>query len=91
MSVWLSRFARAPLRGQTWLNLPYVLLAFPTGLAYSIVLVVGISCGAALAVVVVVVGILLATLAAWRAMAALERGLARASRACRPTRRPPRR
>jgi signal transduction histidine kinase len=77
VSVWLSRFIQAPLRGQTWRNLAYVLLAFPTGVAYFIVLVVGISTGAALAVVVVGIGILLATLAAWRAMAALERGLAR--------------
>ena len=77
MSVWLSRLAAAPLRRRTWLNLAYVLLAFPTGVAYFIVLVLGISLGAALAVVVVGIGILLATLAAWRAMAALERGLAR--------------
>jgi signal transduction histidine kinase len=77
VSVWLSRFARAPRRGQTWLNLAYVLLAFPTGVAYFVVLVIGISLGAALAVIVVGIGILLATLAAWRAMAALERGLAR--------------
>ena len=77
MSVWLSRFAGVPLRGQTWLNVTYVLLAFPMGLAYFIVLVVGISVGAALAILIVGIGILLATLAAWRAMAAVERGMAR--------------
>jgi signal transduction histidine kinase len=47
------------------------------GLAYFIVLVVGISVGAALAILIVGIGILLATLAAWRAMAAVERGMAR--------------
>jgi len=77
VSVWLSRFAGVPLRGQTWLNVAYVLLAFPTGLVYFLVLVVGISVGAALAILVVGIGILLATLAAWRAMAAVERGMAR--------------
>jgi signal transduction histidine kinase len=77
VSVWLSRFVRVPLRGQTWLNAAYVLLAFPTGLAYFIVLVVGISVGVALAVVIVGLGILAATLAAWRGMAGAERGLAR--------------
>jgi signal transduction histidine kinase len=77
VSVWLSRFAGVVLRGQTWLNLAYLLVAFPTGLAYFIVLVVGISLGVALAVLVIGVGILIVTLAAWRAMAAIERGLAR--------------
>jgi signal transduction histidine kinase len=77
VSVWLSRFAGVPLRGQTWLNVAYVLLAFPMGLAYFIVLVVGLSVGAALAILIVGIGILLATLAAWRAMAAVERGMAR--------------
>ena len=72
MSDWPSRFAGAVLRGQTWLNLAYLLLAFPTGLVYFIVLVVGISLGVALAILVVGLGILLATLAAWRGMAAVE-------------------
>jgi putative sensor protein/putative autotransporter adhesin-like protein len=77
VSVWLSRFAGVVLRGQTWLNVGYLLLAFPTGLAYFIVLVIGLSLGAALAVLVIGLGILIVTLAAWRAMAAIERGLAR--------------
>ena len=77
MSAWLARFLRVPLGGQTWLNTGYVLLAFPTGLAYFVVLVVGISVGVALAVVIVGLGILAATLAAWRGMAGIERALAR--------------
>jgi signal transduction histidine kinase len=77
VSAWLSRFLRVPLSGQTWLNTGYVLLAFPTGLAYFIVLVVGISVGVALAVVIIGLGILAATLAAWRGMAGIERALAR--------------
>jgi len=77
VSAWLARFLRVPLGGQTWLNTGYVLLAFPTGLAYFVVLVVGISVGVALAVVIVGLGILAATLAAWRGMAGIERALAR--------------
>jgi signal transduction histidine kinase len=77
VSNWAARFAGVVLRPQTWLNVAYLLLAFPLGLGYFIVLVVGVTTGAALAVVVVGLGILLATLAAWRGMAAIERGVAR--------------
>ncbi|HWM12425.1 MAG TPA: sensor histidine kinase [Solirubrobacteraceae bacterium] len=77
MSTWAARFARVVLRPQTWLNLAYLLAAFPLGLAYFIVLVVGVSVGAALAILVVGLGILLALLVAWRGMAAIERGVAR--------------
>jgi hypothetical protein len=77
MSGWPARFAGVVARPQTWRNLAYLLLAFPTGLVYFVVLVVGISSGVALAIVVVGLGILIVTLAAWRAMAAVERGLAR--------------
>ncbi len=77
MSGLPSRFARVVLRGQTWLNVGYLLLAFPTGLAYFVVLVVGITLGASLAILLIGLAILLATLAAWRGMAALERILAR--------------
>jgi signal transduction histidine kinase len=75
---WPARFARVALNGQTWLNVAYLLIAFPTGLAYFIVLVVGIALGVSLAVIVVGLGILLAVLAAWRGFAAIERALARA-------------
>jgi signal transduction histidine kinase len=78
VSSWPARFVGVVTRPQTWLNLLYLLLAFPLGLAYFVVLVVGVSTGAALAVLVVGLGILLATLAAWRGMAAIERGVARA-------------
>ncbi len=78
MSSWAARFAGVVARPQTWLNLLYLLLAFPLGLAYFVVLVVGVSTGAALAVLIIGLGILLATLAAWRGMATIERALARA-------------
>jgi signal transduction histidine kinase len=76
--AWPARFARVALRAQTWLNLAYLLAAFPTGLGYFVVLVVGIVLGVSLAVIVVGVGILIAVLAAWRGFAAIERALARA-------------
>jgi len=78
VTKWLARFAGTAVRPQTWLNVLYLLVAFPLGLAYFIVLVVGASVGAALAVLVIGLGILLATLVASRAMAAIERGAARA-------------
>ena len=78
MSKWLARFARAPRRPQTWLNLVYLLTALPLGVAYFVVLVAGVSIGVALAVILVGLLILLATLAATRGMAAVERGAARA-------------
>jgi len=78
VSPWVRRFLGVALRPQTWLNTAYLLLAFPFGLAYFVVLVVGVSVGAALAVLVVGLAILLATLAASRGMAAIERGIARA-------------
>ena len=77
MISWAARFAGVVLRPQTWLNLVYLLAAFPLGLAYFVVLVVGVSIGAALAVLIVGLGILLAMLVAWRGMAAIERGAAR--------------
>jgi signal transduction histidine kinase len=78
VSTWPARFAGVVTRPQTWLNLAYLVLAFPFGLAYFVFLVIGVSVGAALAVLVVGLGILLATLAATRGMAAIERGMARA-------------
>jgi signal transduction histidine kinase len=77
VSAWPSRFVGVVVAGQTWLNLGYNLLAFPTGLVYFLVLVVGIALGVSLAIIVVGLAILLGTLAAWRGMAAVERGLAR--------------
>jgi signal transduction histidine kinase len=78
VSVWPSRFGGVVLRGQTWLNIAYLLVGFPLGLTYFLVLVLGLALGVALAILVVGLAILLATLAAWRAMAAVERGAARA-------------
>ena len=61
---------------QSYLNLIYVLLAFPTGLAYFIALVVGISLGLGLAVICVGLPILIATFFMASGAVAVERSLA---------------
>jgi len=61
---------------QTYKNLLYLLLAFPPGLAYYVVLVVSFSLGIALSVLVVGLGILLVAVVGPRLVASFERGLA---------------
>ena len=66
---------RAFIRRQTYLNLAYLLLAFPLGLAYFVLLVVGLTVGFALVLTLVGIPVLLAVhLAAW-ALMNLERWL----------------
>jgi len=69
-------FVGVPARTQTYRNLLYLALAFPLGLAYFLVLATGFSLGAGLAITVVGVPILLATLAAARLLANVEAALA---------------
>ncbi len=64
--------------GQTYRNLLYLLLAFPLGLAYFVVLTVALSLGVGLAIFVVGVGLLLATVIGLRWVADVERRLANA-------------
>jgi hypothetical protein len=61
---------------QTYKNLLYLLLAFPLGVVYYVFLVVGFSLGVGLAVLVVGLGILLATVIGVRLIASFERRLA---------------
>ena len=72
----LSKFFGVVLRGQTYLNALYLLLAFPLGLFYFVFLVTGLSLG--LATIIIWVGLLVLTsvLAGWYAMLALEREMA---------------
>lgn len=60
---------------QTYRNLAYLLLAFPLGMIYFVVLTVGFSLGVALSVVLVGVGILVATVIGLRHVADFERRL----------------
>src|ERR687894_661399 len=73
----LTRLASVAWDPQSYRNLLYLLLALPLGIAYVTVLAVGLSAGAGLAVILVGLVLLLATVFALRAMAAVERLLAR--------------
>lgn len=63
---------------QTYRNLLYLLLAFPLGLVYFVVLVFGFAAGVGLAVLGIGLGILFGTLLAARLLASFERWLANA-------------
>ena len=73
----LTRVASVAWDPQSYRNLLYLLLALPLGIAYVTVLAVGLSAGAGLAVILIGLVLLLATVFALRAMAAVERTLAR--------------
>jgi hypothetical protein len=72
----LVRFFGVIARGSTYLNLLYVLLAFPLGLFYFIFLVVGLSLGLSLLIILVGILVLLIVFAGWLAFGAFERQMA---------------
>jgi hypothetical protein len=72
----LSKFFGVAVRGQTYLNLVYLFLAFPLGLFYFILLVTGFSLGFGLLIFWVGVFILAGMFVAGRACAAFESRLA---------------
>jgi signal transduction histidine kinase len=61
---------------QTYLRMAYLLLAFPLGTMYFIVIVTGLSAGFGLAIVIVGFPVLVLTLLIWLLFARIERGLA---------------
>jgi hypothetical protein len=73
----VKRFFGVIVRGQSWLNVLYLLLAFPLGMFYFIFLTVGLSMGIGMAIVWVGIPILLVMVAAWWGFAAFERIQAR--------------
>lgn len=76
VGYYLRRVFGVVARGETYLNLLYLLLAFPLGLFYFITLVVGFSLGFSLVILLVGILILLIMLAVWIGFAAFERQLA---------------
>ncbi|MEM7335325.1 MAG: sensor domain-containing protein [Chloroflexota bacterium] len=74
-SQWAKHFAIFREK-QTWKNLLYLMLAFPLGLAYFIISVVGASVGIGLLIIWIGLFILLALFGVWWGMAAFERQLA---------------
>jgi len=71
-----KHFFNVVSEGQTYLNLIYLFLCFPLGIAYFIFLIVGISLGFGLLIIWVGLPILLLTLAGWWGLVLFERGLA---------------
>jgi hypothetical protein len=71
----VTRLFRVVIQPQTYLNLAWLLLAFPLGTAYFILLITGFSLGLGFMVTLLGIPVLLATLLAVRACAAFERGL----------------
>jgi two-component system, OmpR family, phosphate regulon sensor histidine kinase PhoR len=61
---------------QTYLRMAYLLLAFPLGTLYFVVIATGLSVGFGLAIVIVGFPILVLTLLCWLLFARIERGLA---------------
>jgi signal transduction histidine kinase len=61
---------------QTYLRMAYLLLAFPLGTMYFIVISTGLSTGFSLAIVIVGFPVLVLTLLVWLLFARIERGLA---------------
>lgn len=72
----IPNLVRLAQRKQTYTNMGYLLLSFPLGVVYVVVLLVGLTSGIATLIVWVGVPILLFTLFAWWKVAAFERYLA---------------
>jgi len=70
---WLARIFGVVVEGQTYLNILYILLAFPLGLFYFIFFVVGFSLGIPLIILWVGILILLMVFAGWWVFILFER------------------
>lgn len=71
----LRSFLTAPVRPQTYLNLAYLVLAFPLGLVYFVCVTVGLSMGVATTIVLVGIPVLGAVVAGGLVAAGFERRL----------------
>jgi hypothetical protein len=71
----IERLLSVVIRGQTYLNILYLLLSFPLGIFYFVFLVTGLSVGVSLIIIWVGLPILLVVMVAWWAMARFERRL----------------
>src|SRR5579872_441218 len=69
----MRRFFHVARQGQTWMNVLYLLAAFPLGLSYFIFLITMLSLGVSLIIIWVGIPILLATMVSWWGLAAFER------------------
>ena len=71
----LRSFVAAPVRPQTYLNLAYLVLAFPLGLVYFVSVTVGLALGVGFSFVLVGIPLLAAVVAVSLVVAAFERRL----------------
>jgi hypothetical protein len=72
----LGKFFKVIVRSQSYLNLIYLLAAFPLGVLYFVFLVSGLSTGISLAIIWIGIPILVLVGAAWWLLASFERSLA---------------
>ena len=72
----VGRFFKVVVSGQAYLNLLYLLVAFPLGILYFVLLVSGLSLGIPLLIIWVGIPILLLVGALWWALASFERLMA---------------
>lgn len=72
----VKQFFGVVTRGETYLNIIYLLLAFPLGTAYFVFLVTGLSLGLSLLIIWVGIPILLFMIVAWWGLVVFERQLA---------------
>jgi hypothetical protein len=72
----LSRFFKVIARGQSYLNLIYLLAAFPLGVFYFVFLISGLSTGISLAIIWIGIPILLLVGATWWLLGRFERSMA---------------
>jgi len=72
----VKQFFGVVARGQTYLNIIYLLLAFPLGTAYFVFLVTGLSLGISLLIIWIGIPILLFMIVAWWGLVVFERQLA---------------
>jgi len=70
------RFFKVMIRGQAYLNLLYLLAAFPLGVFYFVFVVTGLAAGISLSILWVGIPLLLLAGAGWRALAGFERWMA---------------
>jgi len=70
------RVFKLVVNGQSYLNLIYLLAAFPLGLIYFVFLVTGLSLGISLSIIWVGIPLLAGVLAGWWALARFERFIA---------------
>ena len=72
----LARFFKVIVNGQAYLNLVYLLAAFPLGILYFVFLVSGLSLGISLSIIWVGIPLLLIVGAGWLILAKFERFIA---------------